>query len=322
VFTGGNDDFQNTKERLSISIVYVYSGADSEYAMDLLSGATYIASDQNGNCVFQTVDDKKGKVVVKQISLSPLEARYGDDTSDLHDISRHRHRNWRWTHPIIPKVPNLSGINPSRERIIYDILKSEHYVPNTIVMPTHNRVFKDDPLSPYERSVPDHSTLDSSDSECEDTESKNFTNLNYVRRQRRGIPVPQYWLIQEYAGITLEDIIARYHESDPDHQVNQVVVGYLKQVVGISKHISERGVVHGDLTPDNVCVSESGVCSLIDFGWCTHHSMMLTSSEARRHVSNLRTGFDMFHFCKSLGCIAPEYRGIMEMLLRGPRNTV
>lgn len=41
---------------------------------------------------------------------------------------------------------------------------------------------------------------------------------------------------------------------------------FARQIVDALYFMHERGVVHRDLKPDNVCLAEDGTCRLIDFG--------------------------------------------------------
>jgi serine/threonine protein kinase len=43
-------------------------------------------------------------------------------------------------------------------------------------------------------------------------------------------------------------------------------IGYAREIVAALEFMHERGVVHRDIKPDNVCLADDGSCRLIDFG--------------------------------------------------------
>ncbi len=55
-------------------------------------------------------------------------------------------------------------------------------------------------------------------------------------------------------------------EEDPDSLKPELVEGYLKKVLGAIGHIHELGMLHRDISPDNIIIDENGEPKLIDFG--------------------------------------------------------
>lgn len=282
VYSGNTLASKLTKRRLQINLVYRFSQTHGTRAMNLIANSSLIAIDKNGNCIFQSIEHRSIKVVIKQISLTELEDQATDCTGDVYGISSRKHRNWRWIKNSTEKIPNISGIHPNRERLVYELIKNQQIAPKTEILAVSNciRTQEDKKRGVHAQNV--------------------LLSLSNMNQQRRIQFLPQYWIIQKHGGCTLADILAERH-------LYQDITVYLKQIIQLTKKMNDLGVVHGDLTPDNICVSEQGLCRIIDFGWCTHKTMHLESAEARRHFINLRHNFDLFHFAKSLSCIAPEY---------------
>ncbi len=55
-------------------------------------------------------------------------------------------------------------------------------------------------------------------------------------------------------------------EEDPDSLKPELVEGYLKKVLGAIGHIHQLGMLHRDISPDNIIIDETGEPKLIDFG--------------------------------------------------------
>jgi serine/threonine-protein kinase len=71
-----------------------------------------------------------------------------------------------------------------------------------------------------------------------------------------------FFIVMEYvAGETLENIIAR---EGPLETVR--VLDYTAQICNAIDHAHHQGVLHRDLRPANVLVSEQGMCKVADFG--------------------------------------------------------
>ena len=71
-----------------------------------------------------------------------------------------------------------------------------------------------------------------------------------------------FFIVMEYvAGETLEDVITRAGALDATR-----VIRYSSQLAQAVDHAHRQGVVHRDLRPSNVLVSESGVLKVTDFG--------------------------------------------------------
>lgn len=75
----------------------------------------------------------------------------------------------------------------------------------------------------------------------------------------------------------------------------------LRKVVDIimDELLKER-FVHGDVHCRNVLVKKDLTVSLIDFGWCTHESFVMSDEEKLEHYERVQGLFDLYHFQDSL----------------------
>ena len=75
-------------------------------------------------------------------------------------------------------------------------------------------------------------------------------------------------------------------KEDRDSLTPEVVEGYLVKVLGAIQHIHDLGMLHRDISPDNIIINEAGEPILIDFGAAREES----SSDERvtRMLSALR----------------------------------
>ena len=55
-------------------------------------------------------------------------------------------------------------------------------------------------------------------------------------------------------------------KEDPESLKPDVVEGYLEKVLGAIQHIHDLGMLHRDISPDNIIINEEGEPILIDFG--------------------------------------------------------
>ena len=68
----------------------------------------------------------------------------------------------------------------------------------------------------------------------------------------------------------------------------------------ICNRLVELRIIHGDLHSNNICISERGVISIIDFGWCQHESFNMNVEEMEQYENRLKNGWDWKHLLDSL----------------------
>ena len=87
-------------------------------------------------------------------------------------------------------------------------------------------------------------------------------HANIVRIYEQGVSNGLYWYSMEYVegGKTLKDLMQETKMSFED------IEDIVKQIMGALVVIHEKGIVHMDLNPNNVCVTMGGVAKLFDFG--------------------------------------------------------
>ena len=74
-------------------------------------------------------------------------------------------------------------------------------------------------------------------------------------------------------------------QDDRDSLTPEIVTGYLTKVLDAIKHIHERGMLHRDISPDNIIINERGEPILIDFGAAREDS---SNENVTRMLSALR----------------------------------
>ncbi len=89
-----------------------------------------------------------------------------------------------------------------------------------------------------------------------------------------------YMALDYVQGRDLLDIL----EENPESLTPDVVESYLVQLLGAIKHIHELGILHRDISPDNIIVNADGEPILIDFGAARQNS----PEKASRMLSALR----------------------------------
>ena len=96
------------------------------------------------------------------------------------------------------------------------------------------------------------------------SEGRNLASLNHpnvVQIYRIGRFEDRPYIVMEYVrGTTLREILARGRSAVRD------VLGLMKQVASGLEAIHARGIVHRDLTPNNIMVTDHGTVKILDLG--------------------------------------------------------
>ncbi len=101
-------------------------------------------------------------------------------------------------------------------------------------------------------------------------------------------------LIGRDGGQTLASWIKTEYDEGRLHTILKTVVGIIMQ------EFQSKRFVHGDVHCRNVLVNKEDKVSVIDFGWCTHDSFVMSEEETREHNERVHCLFDLYHFQDSL----------------------
>jgi glycerol-3-phosphate cytidylyltransferase len=224
-------------------------------------------------------------MVIKSVMLGQSE--YKDTQTPLsgnvYRLSVPPPRNWKQRQPLSVPVqtqPNLTGVNGWREILVHREVLRDKYAWNPVfqVRQVYENCEKTPVTAAPVSSVP--------------------TSLTAVTRlqEERAYPVAMYWLYQQHAGVTLDAWLKAHH--DEPERVRKV----WSQLEQLWKDLKQEQLVHGDVHPFNLCVQETAddLVSLIDFGWCYHHSFALDKEEVAYYRQHLENRFDEKHFYQSL----------------------
>jgi serine/threonine protein kinase len=98
---------------------------------------------------------------------------------------------------------------------------------------------------------------------------ENFVITNYLQLCSNVPHIIQFKVGKKYAfliekpfGTTLQD----YINETETNQVIPTLEKWAPQIIGILQKIHKRGIIHSDIKPSNVIITNSGDISLIDFG--------------------------------------------------------
>jgi glycerol-3-phosphate cytidylyltransferase len=124
------------------------------------------------------------------------------------------------------------------------------------------------------------------------TTNQRFRSTDCLQEKMRPSMIVE--LMGYYGGDTLANWIVKRYNS-----VTLRII--LQQVVNILMHdFLKARFVHGDVHCRNVLVSHDHKVSLIDFGWCTHDSFVMSEEEKQEHNDRVTHLFDLHHFQDSL----------------------
>ena len=206
-------------------------------------------------------------VVCKIIKLGAKECQTSS-TGDVYNIAIPPPRNWKGKESE-HVFPMISGVNGNRELMVHDVVSKFPWNPyiSRQLMYTNNRF-----------------------EVCSPSDGRN--NIDIMQAERAS-PTSVWWLVQKHCGHTLID-----------HMVDKTSLYFkeniLPQVRRICDDLESVGVVHGDIHATNLCVSQDGVVSLVDFGWCMSDMFDMVPNEHDYYLDCLQNDFDWKHFVTSL----------------------
>ena len=188
--------------------------------------------------------------------------------ADVYKISNPLPRNWKGDKTRAVVWPMIAGVNSWRELIVCRQLKAASkiwcpFVSSRCVMRAHG-----------------------------DKGDDSLTNVERVVHQRR-YPSEVHWLTSEYCGESLQSLLQSGRLTVNLESINA-------DVRKIIDELRDLGVLHGDIHPGNICVADTGLVSLIDYGWSMSLECCLTDHEKSYLEDCIRDDFDWKHYQKSL----------------------
>ena len=161
--------------------------------------------------------------------------------------------------------PFISGINPNRELEIFKILKEKSwYIGEEII-------------KCYEEKKSEYRVM-----------SMDIEKMNKDRK----FPAETYWLVQRDGGKTL----LKWAEKKDKSHIQKIY----KKVYEIIEELRSLNIMHMDLHPENILISEKEEVSIIDFGWCMSRSFIMEEDERKFFDQCFKLNFDQLHFKESL----------------------
>ena len=252
-----------------------------------INSVVNIAVDKYKDTLFQFNRD----YVWKNIRMSKWEdAKRG---YDVYGISKFTHRNWRWCKQANSSIPFIPGINGYRELAIYTVFED---IPHPLVPTT--KIVK----------VASMNSLVYSGGHYPDSHIRDMNLTRRVEYQLNHLS-EHYVLIQDYAGSTLQHLL----DLDLVQDIKRITL-YMNRIYDGILMMRRHGIIHGDVTPDNVCIDAKHQVRFIDFGWCTHTSFDLTPKELQLHNRRIQQNFDWIHFCLTVQSEYPELYSVVRSL--------
>jgi glycerol-3-phosphate cytidylyltransferase len=219
-----------------------------------------------GGAVISIPSDKNTNVIVKQVRVGKTEDTKG--TKDVYSLVGKGDplpRNWK-KHDCTELFPMIPGINSIRELVIHEYLKDWSYYPVLDIRLVYEADEKErTDLLPVQRSV-----------------------------SEREFPSKIYWLYQQDGGETLKEWYIKNGTN------NDTWDKLIEEVQTIIEYLKRQKIVHGDIHPSNICVKDSRISFIIDWGWCYHPSFEMSKEEEEYYKELLNSDFDSVHFKDSL----------------------
>ena len=191
------------------------------------------------------------RVFIKHI---PIGSREYGRTDNVYNLPFPYPRRWKRL-GAEHTAPILSGANTNREVEVHKFLAGRPY--NPVLFATYT-------------GTPNQCATNTRDDEA--------SPLDCLERERKR-PYTSVLLWQRNAGVPLSSIWPQATE--------QKKIMLLRQAVSILADLFQRSVVHGDMHLDNLVVDAGGNVSLIDFGWCMHHSFDASPQEREQYHTDL-----------------------------------
>lgn len=283
------DDKRTAHDKLQYDVLFIgddYYGSE-EYA-DLPTPviyAPYSSTTPNTSAIVKRIQNQfrplscgvsgvvlhlPGGQIVKQIGLSDEEV---GTTANVFQCSVPPKRNWSHVpDEVREEHPCISSINANREIVVHDHLTFDWNPVQSIKLE-------------WERDGRHAATTIVHESE----------ELN--ARYARSLPKQLYWMRMSDGGVTLDEWCDQ-NSSDEDY--DEVA----RQINKILDDIFDCAVVHGDMHAENILLRRTrsdGLCvSLVDFGWCMHHSFDMNQNEHDYYIKMLNERFDREHLLGSM----------------------
>lgn len=161
--------------------------------------------------------------------------------------------------------PFISGINPNRELEIFKLLKHKSWYLGIETV----CCFKTE-KDKYE------------------VKEMDIERMNNDRK----FSTESYWLIQKDGGETLINWIKNKREEE--------IKDVFSRIEEIINELRSMNIMHMDLHPENILISEKNEVSIIDFGWCMSKTFDMEEDEKKFFDECFEKNFDLLHFKESL----------------------
>lgn len=204
----------------------------------------------------------------KNFIIKPIKLGVNDigDTKNNYKLCQPPPRCWKMkSMPNDKKYPFISGINPNRELEIFKMLKNKPWytgVDISLCFKSHKSKY-----------------------EVQEMDIKKMNN-------DRKFATESYWLIQRDGGETL----AKWIKNKRDIEIECI----FSRVLEIIDEMRYMKIMHMDLHPENILISNDYKVSIIDFGWCMSSTFEMEPDEKEFFDDCFSKNFDLLHFNESL----------------------
>lgn len=247
----------------------------------LISNMSFFKKGIGGN-LFTFNCDKNRKIILKPVKLG-IQESFAWEGEDVYKIAYpNLPRNWKkdgQDH----KYPMISGVNGFRELLILNYIKGKRW-------------------SPFESY---HLAYENNSQKV--VNEQTIANMQLEREN----PSRIYLIRMKYAGKTLGDYMNNLENMNITQKLEK-----MKHIFNIVEDLilemTEMRIVHGDVHLHNVCIDEKGIISFIDFGWCMHHSFVMSDEENAYYNQCITEEFDLQHFRDSIKWWEQETRSLEE----------
>ena len=257
------------KDYVSIPVIYIprtlnYSTSDifKNLVSRVIEQSTIRATGISGDIISFNYKKEKN-FIIKPIKLGVNEI---GNTKNNYKLCQPPPRCWKMESIKSDKVyPFISGINPNRELQIFDYLKDKKWYTGVKISKCY-----------------------SGEKKKYKVESMDIERMNSDRKFSQ----ETYWFIQRDGGKTLE----KWSKGKTEEEKQKIY----NRVFEIIEEMRILNLMHMDLHPENVLVSEEGEVSIIDFGWCMSRNFDMEKDELEFFEGCFKKNFDRLHFTESL----------------------
>lgn len=229
--------------------------------------------------------DKKHSIVCKPVVLGATESS-AENGADVYGIATPLPRNWKVGKVVTNQFPMISGVNGWREIIVMRQLRDVPFVPYLGYYCVHiakNPIWGND---------------------------EKMSRIDKMQHERK-YPAKTLMIHMSHAGSTLNEYIRDFRARHSHHDTSREFQRLCAKIATQIEVLREKAVIHGDLHPNNICVSthksqEANIdqidteISFVDFGWSMSRECAMSPEEQTYFYTCLSENFDWQHFYDSL----------------------